>query len=612
MFTSEAVHRHNGRASERRSSRRTTLQWVVLVFFGQDHWGKLIDLSEKGMRFQFEHPPALQGPINFTFEAMGCTAIPQEGVDGKLFGDSIQATGRVVWTRDFERTAGVQFLNLSPKSRDQIRYWISSGTTQDATAPSEEPNNVWNKVWGQDRDNKASTPFTPASFRSATFAPPEPKAPFAEAPSEFPTETFESDLEDPESNAEVVWEPEHSAPTSADEPATFQTPWPREPQPEPTFAAPNPEDAGASFEEWPAEADAEPTFTPATLEERVASQRKWPLESKPEPALAPEGLRPVSQGEGFWQPRSEFAPQAAESMGFGMLPHEERQRRGQTLELKQKRARVGFVAILSFLATVGAVAGIIKFTSKFNEGPEVSEGDSHALQSSMGSTRAETAAATENASSFLVEVLEANNRRSVLLFSDAMHPGKSAGLAQELSQPALSVNYREAPKEERAPASKSEEFHDFTLVAPHASGSGLTTPAASSAVPDAPPLAPGIPASSDAPLRETLPSPAAPEAGGPIPVGGDVQPARLIRAMLPSYPQIARANRVAGEVTLDALVDEHGNVRDVKVISGPLLLREAAKEALRQWKYEPARLDGRATAMHLTVTVKFQDDQAKR
>ena len=78
--------------------------------------------------------------------------------------------------------------------------------------------------------------------------------------------------------------------------------------------------------------------------------------------------------------------------------------------------------------------------------------------------------------------------------------------------------------------------------------------------------------------------------------------------MLPSYPQIARANRLAGDVTLDALVDEAGSVKDVKVLTGPLLLREAAKEALRRWKYEPARLDGKPTAMHLTVTVKFQNN----
>jgi protein TonB len=92
-------------------------------------------------------------------------------------------------------------------------------------------------------------------------------------------------------------------------------------------------------------------------------------------------------------------------------------------------------------------------------------------------------------------------------------------------------------------------------------------------------------------------------------VGGDVQPARLIRAVLPVYPQLAKVNRVAGDVTLDALIDASGNVRDVSVISGPVFLREAAKVALKQWKYEPARLDGQPTAMHLTVTVKFKNDQ---
>src|SRR5207244_12514482 len=47
MFSSEAVHRYEGQVDERRSCRRATLQWVVLVFFGGDQWGKLVDLSER-------------------------------------------------------------------------------------------------------------------------------------------------------------------------------------------------------------------------------------------------------------------------------------------------------------------------------------------------------------------------------------------------------------------------------------------------------------------------------------------------------------------------------------------------------------------------------------
>jgi protein TonB len=42
------------------------------------------------------------------------------------------------------------------------------------------------------------------------------------------------------------------------------------------------------------------------------------------------------------------------------------------------------------------------------------------------------------------------------------------------------------------------------------------------------------------------------------------------------------------------------------VVSGPALLQQAAMEALRHWKYEPAQLDGKAVPMHLTVTVQFK------
>ena len=255
------------------------------------------------------------------------------------------------------------------------------------------------------------------------------------------------------------------------------------------------------------------------------------------------------------------------------------------------------------------------FTSNFNERAEGSEGVSHPFENKAAGSQAEPRALSENTTPFLVEVLDDNNRRSVLMFSGETHSAGVTGLTQDSTRSALPVNLleaRPAPGQEGAAAPKSEASDDFKLEAPHAAASGTASSIASSAGPEVPALSSEVPASADAPLRESLPSPVAPEAERPLPLGGSVQPARLLQATLPSYPQMARANRVVGDVTLDALVDEHGNVKDVKVISGPLLLREPAKEAVRLWKYEPARLDGRATAMHLTVTVKFQDKQQKR
>ena len=93
----------------------------------------------------------------------------------------------------------------------------------------------------------------------------------------------------------------------------------------------------------------------------------------------------------------------------------------------------------------------------------------------------------------------------------------------------------------------------------------------------------------------------------PIPVGGDVKPAQLIKSVPPVYPPLAKTQRITGNVVLDSLIDVSGNVAQVKVISGPPLLHQAALDAVKQWKYTPAQLDGNPTSMHLTVTVQFRN-----
>ncbi len=92
----------------------------------------------------------------------------------------------------------------------------------------------------------------------------------------------------------------------------------------------------------------------------------------------------------------------------------------------------------------------------------------------------------------------------------------------------------------------------------------------------------------------------------PLPIGGDVKPARLLKPTPPIYPAAARTQRISGDVQVDALIDADGNVTSTKVISGPVQLHQSAANAVKQWKYAPALLDGKPTAMHLTVTVQFR------
>jgi general secretion pathway protein A len=88
-------------------------------------------------------------------------------------------------------------------------------------------------------------------------------------------------------------------------------------------------------------------------------------------------------------------------------------------------------------------------------------------------------------------------------------------------------------------------------------------------------------------------------------VGGRLRSAQLISAEPPVYPAEARAQRVQGIVTVDALVDNTGKVADAIAITGPAPLRSAAIESVRKSTYQPARLNDTPIQVHIKVQVRF-------
>jgi protein TonB len=92
---------------------------------------------------------------------------------------------------------------------------------------------------------------------------------------------------------------------------------------------------------------------------------------------------------------------------------------------------------------------------------------------------------------------------------------------------------------------------------------------------------------------------------GPYQVGGRIQPPRLIDEVKPTYPAIAKAVRVQGDVVIDSVIDTHGDIAQMKLVSGSPLLVTAAFNAVRQWKYQPTLLNGVPVAVEMEVTVHF-------
>ena len=60
-----------------------------------------------------------------------------------------------------------------------------------------------------------------------------------------------------------------------------------------------------------------------------------------------------------------------------------------------------------------------------------------------------------------------------------------------------------------------------------------------------------------------------------------------------------------GSVVIDAIIDTGGNVTAMKVLSGPPSLRWPALQALKNYKYQPAILNGRPVAARVTVKIQF-------
>jgi len=111
--------------------------------------------------------------------------------------------------------------------------------------------------------------------------------------------------------------------------------------------------------------------------------------------------------------------------------------------------------------------------------------------------------------------------------------------------------------------------------------------------------------SSIAPAPPKLVAPPKPESSAPVRVGGKLLPPRLISSVVPIYPAIAQQANVTGTVVIDTTVEKDGHVSNMKVVSGPPLLRGAALDALRKWKYEPSRLNGEPIAVKLVVSIQF-------
>ena len=106
-------------------------------------------------------------------------------------------------------------------------------------------------------------------------------------------------------------------------------------------------------------------------------------------------------------------------------------------------------------------------------------------------------------------------------------------------------------------------------------------------------------------LPETTPVSPPPVPTRPSRLHSGIHAPEKITDTAPVYPPIATAARIQGIVILEATIDETGQVVDVKVLRSVPMLDAAAVDAVKQWRYSPALLNGMPIPVIVTVTVRF-------
>ncbi len=98
------------------------------------------------------------------------------------------------------------------------------------------------------------------------------------------------------------------------------------------------------------------------------------------------------------------------------------------------------------------------------------------------------------------------------------------------------------------------------------------------------------------------PTAAAPQ---PVRVESNLQAANLIKKVVPVYPLLAKSAGVEGMVRFTALIGKDGKMRNLKFISGPSPLVEAASDAVKRWVYRPTLLNGQPVEVITEINVNF-------
>jgi TonB family protein len=84
-----------------------------------------------------------------------------------------------------------------------------------------------------------------------------------------------------------------------------------------------------------------------------------------------------------------------------------------------------------------------------------------------------------------------------------------------------------------------------------------------------------------------------------------LEPLQLIKAGTPVYPAIAKARSITGVAVVQGTVGKDGKVTNLKFVSGQPIFKDAAFDAVRQYQFKAARLNGQPIEQTTQIKISF-------
>jgi TonB family protein len=605
-------------ASDRRAHPRQRIRSLAYVHLGEGNGGIILNISEGGIGVQAaEALDEGEGVIGMRIE------IPRSR-------KRLEVRGEIIWVGESRKEAGLRFVDLQEDALRRIRSWMAREESP-GSAPEESEEEVEAPAV-RAAEVRAETEVAEESSACAknSIAEGEEMAAQGGEQSSEVEEPLEEDLEPVEFDEESVAFDEEAL----DEPAEALLDEPAEMG---GRAAVTMEASSGVTEKFRA-------AEPATNEEEDRAQQIVPpvapsvaapivtpavrFDKKPQIPAAP--YTPISGTHGapafavaapppaptrysggdaaaslFSKPRVPDEPAAAPADGGWKSFRVQLQSGWFLAVLVLLLATISFVAGMAVRrGALNAMMGDVDDVAQPKSAPAPSSGNlTGNLAANPSGSGLSAAASAAPAKPLQIEIVDLENHRWTILAANGANHG-DAGAARQAQ-----LN-EGAPSDGGAPSSAASHVPAPNQNSTQGTGSNGATDAGAAAKPGAPlmlslPETP-ISASGSIAIRAT----------GMVPMPGNeaesgqharnLQIGQLTNMVEPVYPPDARQAHLEGTVKLHVVVGANGEVQSFRTVSGPESLAQAAMLAVREWRYRPTLLNGKAVETQEDVTFVFR------